>query len=239
MSYVDTKNEYLASSLFVGDRLISVNNFNISRVKLIDFFNFTKRHSILVLKVSNFAMLPVRLSRSIKTESLNSEECLKEPPVEPSFWSFTENGNVASQNPVHNVQVHLKNGFGCRLYKKASEQTIHVDNVVPFSVAHEVGIRERDQLLFVNGVKFHGISRAEAILAFNRKSPVTLSFCSSVTPEVQIVPPKCPPDILKSLQSSTQKFNVIVGLPGRPAAEVENILTRGQMNELDPSDGKK
>ena len=188
-----------------GDMILSVNDFNVSKSRLIDFYNFVQLHSVLSLHVINYSMLPINL-----------------PSITNQIkWVFTEGQNGISPfrpHSIHSVTVYLKKGLGCSLYRKQNSPAICVQNVVPFSVAHEVGIRDDDQILFVNDVKFFGLSRTEAVMAFHRRSPVSIYFHRASKSKIQnagyISFPKCPKDIFEALESQNEIFLSLVAKSG-------------------------
>ena len=187
--------------LHPGDMIVSVNEFNCSKMRLIDFYNFCQLHQVLSLQIMNYSMLPYEFRNSDNGDrkSLN--------------WDFTEgqSGSSPFKNcSIYNTVVYLKKGFGCSLFSHRESRAIFTQNVLPFSVAHEVGIRDGDQILFVNDVKFFGLSRTEAVMAFHRRSPVSIYFKqkSDTKPKKPefISLPECPKSILENLEISNAKF---------------------------------
>ena len=188
VSHVKPSTSAHKSKLYSGDAILSVNNFDVQNAKLVDFQNYVKTHKVLFLIVFNRSILPLETRFGPDLEKLT-----------PKNWVFTESNNSCRSLPMYKVAVFLKDGFGCSLRKEPGKPGIYAANVVPFSVAHELGIRDRDQILFVNSIKFFGVSKTEAVMAFRRRSPAIITFCKSSEMPKASVPPKTPPVIFHQI----------------------------------------
>ena len=196
VSHVSSQSPAQKAKLYPGDVILSVNNFDVQSSRLVDFKHYVKNHKVLFLIVCNLSLLPLDTRFGPDLENLT-----------PKNWVFTESNNSCRSLPVYKVAVFLKDGFGCSLRKEPGKSGIYAANIVPFSVAHELGIRDGDQILFVNDIKFFGISKTEAIMAFRRKSPASITFCkSSDVPQVSVAP-KSPTDILRQIEDISNAFD--------------------------------